>query len=134
MKNLFSAILLLTICMSGCKKNDAPADTVTSSDDLKAPTADFTITNLNYAGYAIEGKNLKFNVTAKNAITYAWDFGDGTKSEDKNPPIDKYYIPCGGNYTITLTTTNLYGKTASFSKSFYVLCSGRNTHNQHLPD
>ena len=45
-----------------------------------------------------------FTNTSNNANSYLWDFGDGNTSTDANP-IHTYTI--SGNYTVTLTSTNL---------------------------
>ncbi len=46
------------------------------------------------------------NTTVGNAISFVWDFGDGTKSTEMNPEhtYTKY-----GTYTVTLTATNSNG-------------------------
>ena len=44
-----------------------------------------------------------FNNTSQNAISYAWDFGDGNTSTDENPTHTYATI---GDFTVTLTITN----------------------------
>ena len=83
--------------------------------------------------YVTEGKNLKIENLSENAVSYTWDFGNGVHFESKTPgKVD--YTPCGVLYTITLTAINSAGEKSVSTKVVQVLCSGKNTHNQHLGD
>jgi PKD repeat protein len=64
------------------------------------PVTDFT-----YQGI---GLTYNFASTAANAISYAWDFGDGNLSSLENPTHS--YVQ-EGNYDVKLITTNLCGET-----------------------
>ncbi len=60
------------------------------------------------ADFIFEGGNcfapceVKFQNRSKNTKTYDWDFGDGGKSQIKEP---KYIYKKGGTYTVRLSTT-----------------------------
>jgi PKD repeat protein len=67
------------------------------------PTANFSFTPLT-GGAPL---NVTFINTSVNASTYSWDFGDGSGVNTSASPTHIYQE--SGNYTITLTATNLYG-------------------------
>jgi len=60
--------------------------------------------------YEFEDLKVTFTDASKNAETYAWDFGDGAKSTEKNP-VHEYAN--NGTYTVTLTVTNAYGNASA---------------------
>jgi PKD repeat protein len=84
------------------------------------PVANFTsTTNV----FCIEDLSQTRQVTFSDssdtsAISYYWDFGDGTNSSQKNPPAKTY---SRGNYDITLIVTNAYGCKDTIIKSKYVM-------------
>lgn len=90
LRKLFPALLLVAIAMVSCKKDKY------NFDDLP-PTVKsfFTITNtaLNI-NEAVHFKN-----GSESADAYAWDFGDGTTSTEKEPQ-KTYTTP--GTYTVKL--------------------------------
>lgn len=49
------------------------------------------------------GEEVQFTSTSVDATTYAWDFGDGTTSEEADP-LHTYDVP--GMYVVTLTVSN----------------------------
>lgn len=53
-------------------------------------------------------------------VSWAWDFGDGETSTEKNPS-HTYETP--GNYTVTLTVTDVNGDSATEVKEKFVLAS-----------
>jgi peptidyl-prolyl cis-trans isomerase B (cyclophilin B) len=59
------------------------------------PLADF-----NWSGDSIAPATLAFSNRSEKAETYQWDFGDGKRSEEKNP---EHRFGNSGNYEITLT-------------------------------
>ncbi len=65
-------------------------------DGIAAPTTSFKQYTCNNT-VTVENKS-------KYADTYVWDFGDGTKSTQKEPPPHTYSVP--GNYKITLKASN----------------------------
>ena len=64
-----------------------------------------------------EGKNIIFNDNSKDLdgtiVSYCWDFGDGTKSYDKNT---NHYYGSNGDKTVTLTVYDNDGEMNSVSK------------------
>lgn len=76
------------------------------------PVADFT--------YAFTGLGrVKFTDASANAVTWAWNFGDGSPVvNDQNPADHTYALP--GTYRVTLTVTSAGGCTASISKDILV--------------
>ncbi len=98
-------LLLASLCavalLWGCKGDDEPI--------LKVE-ADFTLT------FGSKGA-VTFKNTSKNATSYAWDFGDGSKATEENPT---HTYTKDGTYTIKLTATNAGGsaeKTATVTIS-----------------
>lgn len=65
-----------------------------ASDVALNPEASFTVTPY--------GLQQTFNNTSTNAVSYSWDFGDGTTSTEENP-VHAYAAE--GSYTVTLTAT-----------------------------
>jgi PKD repeat protein len=51
---------------------------------------------------------VSFTNTSTNAVSYAWDLGNGTTSTDENPTAT---YNASGNYNVSLITTNSYGCT-----------------------
>ena len=95
MKNLKSTALLTAfacaiILFTGCKKEE--------------------VTDIPFSNYTFKTSDLTVSFSAATAtssqegsFTYAWDFGDGTSSTEKNP-VHTY--PYAGTYTATLNVTN----------------------------
>lgn len=87
---------------------DAAGCTFSSSEFTIAelndvPTADFDFTP--------NGLQIDFaNTGSDSAVTYAWDFGDGSTSTDENP---SYVYTTPGNYPVTLVVTNECGSDTS---------------------
>lgn len=57
-------------------------------------------------------------VGAPPAVTYLWDFGDGTTSADQHPSHD---YTANGSYTVRLTATTADGCTQTFSATDYIV-------------
>ncbi len=64
------------------------------------------------------GIPINFSDQSTGAISWQWDFGDGTTSSDKNPA--KLY-PTSKNYTVSLKITAANGCQASVSKALNVI-------------
>ncbi len=90
------AFQIVTLCsiaiLWSCKKDEQP---------IPKASAAFTSTV-----DALTGGVVTFTNTSENATSYAWDFGDGNTSKEKNP-TNKYTE--SGNYTVKLTATNTGG-------------------------
>lgn len=86
---LFTTLLVFIIFFSACKKPEPsePCFTFERPDSLL--------------------RELQFSNCSKNAISYAWDFGDGQTSIEENPT---HVYAEEGNYTITLKTKNEEGE------------------------
>jgi gliding motility-associated-like protein len=91
------AVSLLTAPVAAFTTN--PANTVTCKDTLDVIYTDAT--------------------THTQALTYAWNFGNGKTSTVQNPPSQRYF---SGNYTATLTASykGIVGCTTSTSKTLTV--------------
>lgn len=81
--------------------------------EITKPSVDFTFTGTNLPAPAL----VSFNSTSPEAITYFWEFGDGTVSSEKNP---KHTYTSGGNYNVKLTV-NSAKSSNSITKSITVL-------------
>ncbi len=64
------------------------------------------------------GKSIKFfNRSSANAVTYLWDFGDGTTSTEREPV---HAFPQERNYTIKLTVSDGKGCEQTMTKTNFV--------------
>ncbi len=77
---------------------------------LPSPTAQFTL-DLDAACVSLTTTATN---TSTNAVSYAWDFGDGTTSTVENPPPHTYSAT--GTYQISLTAYNNQGCYATASQ------------------
>ena len=85
-------------------------DNPTADFDIIYPTADKIIYNL-------EDK-LILDDKSKNAVSWLWNFGDGTTSTQQNPSDHIYTKP--GDYKIKLIVQNSYGCSDSITKTIKV--------------
>lgn len=76
-----------------------------------APIASFTYSTINLS--------VDFTDTSidDDTITWNWNFGDGTTSNEQNP---NHTYATGGTYTVTLNVTDNYGQTDAISQSVTV--------------
>ena len=72
---------------------------VGAKDNTTLPVSEFTADKTTSCATPL---TVKFTNSSTNATTYAWDFGDGAKSTDKEPSHD---YTKAGTYTVKLTTT-----------------------------
>ncbi len=56
--------------------------------------------------YSVKGRQVAFQALTHSAVSWEWDFGNGVKSNDKNPV---YVYPEGGYYKAVLTATESSG-------------------------
>ena len=90
------------------------AQTTETITVLTQPTVEFTADKTAIC----DGGLVKFRNTSKNAIGYAWDFGDGTTSFAFEP--EHVYTGAGQNFTVKLTTTNALGCTNTLILTDYI--------------
>lgn len=108
LKRVFPLFLLTLIVLVGCKKdpynfNDLPP-TVKSFFTLSETTFDMD-------------QAIKFTNASEDADTYTWDFGDGTKSTEKDP-VKSYAVP--GTFTVTLKAVGP-GGTGNYSSDLTII-------------
>jgi PKD repeat protein len=109
-KWLIAAVLLMGIVLINACKTDEPEP----SDD---PIASFQ--------FEVDVDNfllVAFSNFSQNAVSYAWDFGDGNTSTEESP---SHTYAEAGTFTVTLTATGAEGTTPS-SKSETVTLSDPN--------
>jgi PKD repeat protein len=77
--------------------------------NIPSATASFT-SNVSYF-------SVGFTNTSTNALTYAWDFGDGNTSTDENPT---HVYDDEGSYTVTLTVTDECGNSITSTQTVVI--------------
>lgn len=65
--------------------------------------------------------NVTFSVQETGAVSFAWDFGDGGTSTDKNP-THNYTI--GNTNTVTLICQNYFGSVTNIKSNYVVVTNG----------
>jgi PKD repeat protein len=142
-KNLFLLLIVSVAVLAACTKENAddqirPTTSgypTTSYDDptgdgqgcnegghqggstASTMVVDFSIDNQN--GKVDEQVNLQLTNKTVNAVSYAWDFGNGETSDEINP---SHSYKIHGNYTVTLSATDQHGNVVKVSKPVVVLC------------
>lgn len=81
------------------------------SDDKVTPEADL------FFEVSISGNDVTFTNKSEGAVSYKWDFGDGTTSEEESP-VHTY--PGKGKYVPTLYATTQEGKVTEGSTVVYI--------------
>jgi len=87
------------------------------------PDVHFTTTNTVYCSIPAT-VTFSNTTTGSGPITYLWDFGDLTTSTQANPPPHTYSTT--GNYTVTLTATDVNGCTGTYSVNNYITVQSYN--------
>ena len=100
-------LLMLTILFMTC-----------SSDEDNSPLADFQ--------FLVEGTQVTFNGTVKNASSISWDFGDGATSSEEDPV---YAYAAAGDYDVVMAVSGPNGsfsetKTVTIEESIEILLTG----------
>ncbi len=114
---------------SGCQVSVSKTVTV-----LDPPTVNFTLPTL-----SCEGTALLFTENASaDATSFAWNFGDpGSGAANASTQANAAHVfGAAGNYTVTLTASNIYGCMASHSEMFNVdpnTLSGNISYSQPPP-
>lgn len=81
---------------------------------IPAPNTNFTATP---ASGCENNNTIFFTNTSAGAVSYIWDFGDGTSSTLQNP-VHSYSAP--GNYTVKLIATNGFNCSEIETKTNYI--------------
>ncbi|MFY9311609.1 MAG: PKD domain-containing protein [Bacteroidia bacterium] len=81
------------------------------------PQADFSSSSSSTCSPAL----VNFTDLSLNAVSWLWDFGDGSTSVNQNPG-HVYNIP--GPYTVSLITTNVFGCSDTLVKTNYIQVPG----------
>ena len=90
MTKIFSVLIVLVLFLTGCSRK---------STYYPDPVSEFSAT---YSDY-FTGESVVFTNTSSNAVSYDWDFGDGTFSGAYNPT---HAYANSGDYTIILSAFN----------------------------
>jgi PKD repeat protein len=105
-RNLFLMLGIFSfLTFTACKDDDGPE-----------PAAD-PVASYQYAIDDVDFLKVTFANFSQNAVSYAWDFGDGQTSTEENP-VHTYAVPA--NYTVILTATNSDNVSANFSQTIEV--------------
>jgi PKD repeat protein len=107
---LGSYVVTYTANFGGC--NSVVTKTINVTDK---PTASFNSPSVLMS--CLPPLTVQFNNTSLNAISYIWDFGDGTSSTLDNPQ-HIYTLP--GNYTVKLIAISAGGCSDTLTRSNYV--------------
>ena len=78
---------------------------------VDAPPTAYFIENPTIFTY--DSENITFNNLSQNAISYSWDFGDGTNTSATNPT--HLFSDTYNGYSVTLTATSASGCTDQYS-------------------
>lgn len=87
------SLLLFSLLLVNCSDDDTD----------QSPLADFQ--------FLVEGTQVTFNGTVRNATSISWDFGDGSTSSEEDPV---YAYAAAGNYEVVMTAA---GSNGSFSET-----------------
>ena len=85
--------VLMSLLLSSCSSDDTSRQTFPLSADIS---------------HSIDGKQVAFQGLTHSAISWYWDFGDGTSSTEQNPV---HVYTDGGYYVAILTATDKNGNT-----------------------
>jgi PKD repeat protein len=112
-KNEGIHIVNLAVIDNNGSSNSSEISVIISSDTNRAPSASIGAPSSSYMGESIAFSSIgSSDPDSGDIITFYWNFGDGSISEEENP-IYKYKK--AGKYTLILTVTDRYGETGSSS-------------------
>ncbi|MFN0175512.1 MAG: PKD domain-containing protein [Saprospiraceae bacterium] len=102
---VFIGLLAVSLLFVTCKKDDM--------NPTELPISSFQ--------YAINPANfleVTFTNFSQNATVYAWNFGDGNTSTDKDP---KHTYAAAGTYTVSLKASNAAGENATRNETITIV-------------
>lgn len=103
--------LAVTIASPQAPVNQALKTTVITFDPaILTPKPDFTS-----KADATNARKITFTNASSNAVSYAWDFGDGSAAVTDLAPV--YTYTKAGTYTVTLTATGITGSADAVKKT-----------------
>lgn len=102
---IFIGLLAVSLLFVTCKK-----------DDLK-PT-DSPVASFQFVISATNFLEVSFSNFSQNAKVYAWNFGDGNTSTDKDP---KHTYAAAGTYTVSLKASNAAGENATRNETITIV-------------
>ncbi|MBW8050912.1 MAG: T9SS type A sorting domain-containing protein [Cytophagales bacterium] len=105
--SVYVACLTVT---NACGKDSTICDSITII--CPAPVAKFS--------YVDSGLTVNFADSSMNAVSWFWNFGDGTDTTVASPPHT--YPPADSSYYVCLTATNVCGKDSVFCDSVTISC------------
>lgn len=106
----------LTVIGTGGCRDSVTLQTITVNSDAFAT---FTSDPAPGDSLFLPGKaNVNFTDASLAAVSWLWDFGDGSISTDMSPSHN-YTLP--GTYTVTLTVTNIDGCSSTYSQFPYIV-------------
>lgn len=109
----------------GCSKTVTKTQYVKISEGVKASFS------INSPGLCAAPVTVQFNnKSTGTAVSYVWDFGDGTNSSETNP---SHSYNTNGNYTVTLVAISTQGCRDTLKKQ-NLLNIGTNRSNFSMPD
>lgn len=104
MKYVSVLFIVFTVMLSSCGKDGVPA----TPDDTPTNLVVTAVVNPDNSG------NVTFTSTATNAVSYAYNFGNGIFQTNVTGPII-YKYPASGTYTVNSTAKSASGKTTTTS-------------------
>jgi gliding motility-associated-like protein len=96
-----------TSVLNGCSATGIQTNMIC----VDAPPTAYFIENPTIFTY--DSENITFNNLSQNAISYSWDFGDGTNTSTTNPT--HLFSDTYNGYSVTLTATSASGCTDQYS-------------------
>lgn len=103
MKYVFVLFIAFTVMLASCGKDGVPA----TPDDTPTNLVVTAVVNPDNSG------NVTFTSKATNAVSYAYNFGNGIHANVTGPVTYKY--PASGTYTVNSTAKSSSGKTSTTS-------------------
>lgn len=102
---LFCAIAFSLLILSACKKDETQTNSLTACFSTGNPN-DLYIRN-----------TITFSSCSQNAVTYSWNFGDGTTSTLQNPT---HAFDTTGIFTVTLVVTDNNSNTNTYTQKITI--------------